>query len=161
LELESWKLDAGRSRPTVKDILDSSASRDTLDASTLSEDQLAKVIEFESRGSRLRRGGLEKRLVALDGQALTLRSTYKQNFRALSQFVPQPGSRPRFFTNRECARLMGFPDSFEPGVPPKAFTNFKAPLGSVEGYFYQQVGNAVVPAVIQEIGARILDAIKL
>lgn len=161
LDVESWKLNADRSKPLVKGILENDASKDILDASTLSEDQLAKVIGFEARGSRLRRGGLEKRLVETDGQALTLRSTYKQNFRALSQFVPQPDSRPRFFTTRECARLMGFPDSFEPGVPPQAFVNFQAPAGSAEGYFYHQLGNAVVPAVIQEISSRILDVIDL
>ena len=48
LELESWKLDADRSKHAVNQILESDASRDTLDAATLSEDQLAKVIKFEA-----------------------------------------------------------------------------------------------------------------
>jgi DNA (cytosine-5)-methyltransferase 1 len=43
-------------------------------------------------------------------------------------------SRPRWFTPRECARLMGFPDSFL--LPP----------GGLPAY--EQLGNAVVPPVI-------------
>jgi len=56
---------------------------------------------------------------------------------------------------------MGFPDSFVPGRAPRAFENFQAPEASAEGYFYHQIGNAVVPAVIQDIGSRILDVIRL
>lgn len=161
LDVQSWKGDGNRSKHMVKDILEQDSSEDVLDACTLSEEQLAKVEAFEAREGRLRRGGLQKRLVELEGQALTLRSSYRNNFRALSQFVPQSNLRPRFFTARECARLMGFPDSFQPGIPPAAFVNFNPPPGSAEGYFYHQIGNAVVPAVIREISAQILKALNL
>jgi DNA (cytosine-5)-methyltransferase 1 len=52
-----------------------------------------------------------------------------------------PGKRPRRLTPRECARLMGFPDSFE------------IPVSDTQAY--KQFGNSVVVPVIEEV-ARIM-----
>eukprot|EP00392_Amoebophrya_sp_AT5.2_P016855 g17162.t1 len=48
---------------------------------------------------------------------------------------------PRFFTPRECCRIMGFPEEFE------------YPQGSEgeEGRFYHQIGNAVVPGMVAAV----------
>jgi site-specific DNA-cytosine methylase len=54
--------------------------------------------------------------------------------------------RPRFFTVRECARLMGFPDAFD-------LTGNRNPERA-----YHQLGNAVVPPVIAAIGRAIVAA---
>lgn len=150
LELPMLGATQEKPKPVVRDVLES-LGVDT--AYTLTEDQWAKVVGFEE-GSAL----ALKRLVNLDGQARTLRASYRQDFKTLSQFVPQLNSRPRFFTPRECARLMGFPDSFQPGRGavgfPRSFTS-----SSEEGNFYHQLGNSVVPAVIEAIGARIVHAL--
>lgn len=67
--------------------------------------------------------------------------------RSPSQFVPQPPpANPRFFTPREFARLMGFPESF---ILPKQ-----------EGLAYRQLGNAVCPPLISALGAAILSALE-
>lgn len=51
--------------------------------------------------------------------------------------------RPRRLTPRECARLMGFRDSF------------KIPVTDTQAY--RQFGNSVVPAIVAHIGSRIAD----
>lgn len=121
----------------IREVLDPPSA--ATDAIALSEHQWAKVVEHE--------GGLEatcaRRLVQLDGQAQCLRSQYRRDWKYISQFVPRESGLPRFFTHRECLRIMGFPDSFK-----------HRPTDS----FYQQIGNAVVPPIVQEIGSRILDA---
>jgi site-specific DNA-cytosine methylase len=62
------------------------------------------------------------------------------------------GSRPRFLTNRECARLMGFPDRFI--IPDKDSSQGK-------GLFYHQIGNAVCPPVINSIVAQMLKMLNI
>lgn len=59
--------------------------------------------------------------------------------------IHQKGKNPRRLTPRECARLMGFPDSF------------KIPVSDKQAYC--QFGNAVVPAVIKSIVPGILRVI--
>lgn len=55
----------------------------------------------------------------------------------------EPGwERPRFFSVREIARLMGFPDSFE------------FPVSDTQAY--KQLGNAVVPAVIELLAKQVV-----
>jgi site-specific DNA-cytosine methylase len=58
----------------------------------------------------------------------------------------------RFYTQRECARLMGFPEDFELWGTRK--TRPKAT-------FYHQIGNAVVPRVIESIASQMLDALGM
>lgn len=60
--------------------------------------------------------------------------------------------RPRFYTPRECCRLMGFPDTFP--VPsakhgPKAL-----------GAFYRAIGNAVCPPVLEAIGKEMVRLLE-
>jgi DNA (cytosine-5)-methyltransferase 1 len=51
--------------------------------------------------------------------------------------IAQPGRNPRRLTPRECARLMGFPDSFRIQVS--------------DTQAYRQFGNSVVVPVIRQI----------
>lgn len=55
--------------------------------------------------------------------------------------IPQEGRNPRMLTQRECARLQGFPDEFE--VP------------AVRTPAYKQFGNSVVVPVISELAKKI------
>ena len=60
--------------------------------------------------------------------------------------IHQPRKNPRTLTPRECARLQGFPDSFQ--------------LHSSKRANYQQFGNSVAVPVIRAITGRILKALK-
>ena len=59
---------------------------------------------------------------------------YNSHVRSGKVTIKNEVSRPRWFTPRECARLMGFPESF------------KLPPGGLPAY--EQLGNAVVPPMI-------------
>lgn len=56
------------------------------------------------------------------------------------------GANPRRLTPRECARLMGFPDSFT--------------LNPSEVQAYKQLGNAVVPPVVELIAREMISCLK-
>lgn len=69
------------------------------------------------------------------------------------------GRRPRFLSPRECARAMGFPETFQiPGVDAVA----AGPGGdaAARGHFYQQIGNAVVPPVVEAVGAMLVAELE-
>ncbi|MDD5273103.1 MAG: DNA cytosine methyltransferase, partial [Methylovulum sp.] len=79
-------------------------------------------------------------LVTADSVARTLSARYYKDGSEI--LVSQgAGKRPRRLTPRECARLMGFPDSF------------KIPVSDTQAY--RQFGNSVVMPVIREV-ARIM-----
>jgi len=77
-------------------------------------------------------------LVGPDDVARTLSARY---YKDGSEILVNQGSRhpPRRLTPRECARLMGFPDTFR--IPPTV-SDTRA---------YQQFGNSVVVPVIREV----------
>lgn len=79
-------------------------------------------------------------LVTADSVARTLSARY---YKDGSEILVSQGEnkRPRRLTPRECARLMGFPDSF------------KIPVSDTQAY--RQFGNSVVMPVMQEV-ARII-----
>ena len=77
-------------------------------------------------------------LAPLDGVSRTLSARYFKD--GAEVLIPQPGHNPRRLTPRECARLMGFPDSF------------RIPVSDTQAY--KQFGNAVVPGMVAEIGLR-------
>ena len=77
-------------------------------------------------------------LASLDGVSRTLSARYFKD--GAEVLIPQPGRNPRRLTPRECARLMGFPDTF------------RIPVSDTQAY--RQFGNAVVPGLVEEIGRR-------
>lgn len=74
-----------------------------------------------------------------EGTTRTLSARYYKDGSEI--LVNQPGSRPRRLTPRECARLMGFDDSF------------RIPVSDTQAY--RQFGNSVVVPIMQEV-ARIM-----
>ncbi|BAO81086.1 site-specific DNA methylase [Serpentinimonas raichei] len=57
-----------------------------------------------------------------------------------------PGKRPRRLTPRECARLMGFPDTF------------KIPVSDTQAY--RQFGNSVVMPVMREVARLMVEPVR-
>ena len=84
------------------------------------------------------------RLCRMDGAARTLASHYRSGFLHNSEFVPVPGAAPRFYTPRECARVMGFAESYRLDACTDA------------GRIYHQLGNAVCPAVVEAVALAII-----
>ena len=91
------------------------------------------------------------RLLAPGALAQTLQATYKSGCLLYSQFVPTASpadvpSPPRFYSPRECARLMGFPEAFI--------------LPTGDGLAHRQLGNAVVPPLVAAIAVAIAGALE-
>ncbi|GAB5353630.1 hypothetical protein AAMO2058_000051200 [Amorphochlora amoebiformis] len=133
--------------PTVGDILE----EDVSDSYDLSQDKWDAIMDRERNNSR---DPVEFRIVSPRDQARTIISSYRRSHEWNSQYVRRSDSMnestpPRFFTEREIARLQGFPDSFELGKcsSPKRL--------------YHQLGNAVCPLVVARIAENLLKAAGL
>ena len=80
----------------------------------------------------------------LDKPANTLVARYGKDGKEC--LVPQEGKNPRKLTPRECARLMGYPDTF---------ICYPSNAGS-----YRQFGNSLVVPVVQKIAGQIVPHLK-
>lgn len=89
--------------------------------------------------NRIKGNGFRHNIVNLDGIANTLTSRYGKDGR--ENLILQEGDFPRMLTRRECARLMGFPESFK-------LPETKTPT-------YRQMGNSVCVPVIQELAQQV------
>ncbi|KAJ3218188.1 hypothetical protein HDU67_006450 [Dinochytrium kinnereticum] len=163
-----WPI-AKPSTQTLRDILDPDPPAADL---ILTDRQISVVMSTRafrpSNGHA--HGGWTWRTADVDGKARTLMSSYKSAFRLCSEFVPvplpplSPSSnrndliRPlRFYSPKECARIMGFPDTIFGELWAKD-SERRALLGEEDGplpapnAFYHMIGNAVCPPVIRAIG---------
>lgn len=80
-------------------------------------------------------------LAAADGPSRTLTARYGKDGQEI--LIEQQGQRPRRLTPRECSRLMGMPDL----VIPKTVSDSEA---------YRQLGNSVVPPLVEDLAAHIM-----
>jgi len=88
----------------------------------------ARTIRNKNKGN-----GFAHYLIDIDGVANTLTSRYGKDGR--ENLVPQKDKNPRMLTPRECARLMGFPDTFK--------------LPATKTPAYRQFGNSVCVPIIE------------
>jgi len=102
-----WPAPSSATRTVVRDVLESGDLR----RHRLTEHQWAKVTAHKSWHTSVLPPS-RRRLVDLDGCARTLGALYRTGYMSQSEFVEYEGgeergagSRPRFFTPRECARL--------------------------------------------------------
>jgi DNA (cytosine-5)-methyltransferase 1 len=83
-----------------------------------------------------------------DGHARTLCASYRRSSAYNAELVPPSAAtrarRPRFYTAREAARLMGFPETFQPD-PERA---------------WHELGNSVVVPLVRDVAAAVLTAMR-
>lgn len=120
--------------PTVQDILEPSVD----DRYTLT-DHLWKYLQDYAAKHKAAGNGFGYSLVKPDGITRTLSARYYKDGSEI--LVPQTGKNPRRLTPRECARLMGYPDTFK-----IVCSDMRA---------YKQFGNSVVVPVITQIAQEI------
>ncbi len=141
------------------------------------------VLERWARvGDRIQRGSsnylFNTRVADPAGVSNTIRASYRSGYKMYSQFVPvvdqvsekeeeEVASAPapipfRFFTPRECARLQGFPDSYQLSgdCQAGAVAATDRPVDVPEGAQYAAIGNAVAPPVIEAIGRALLATLS-
>jgi len=148
----------GASRPRVRSILE--REEDAADppgaamrACEVSAYQMDRAARFFARApedaSRERRTNAVAYVAAdPDGHARTLCASYRRSSAYNAELVPPSAAtrarRPRFYTAREAARLMGFPETFQPD-PERA---------------WHELGNSVVVPLVRDVAAAVLTAMR-
>lgn len=122
----------------IKDLLE----KDVAEKYTLS-DRMWNALKRHAENSRKKGNGFGYGLTKLTGVARTLSARYYKDGSEI--LIPQVRKNPRRLTPRECARLMGFPDSFRIVVS--------------DTQAYRQFGNAVVVPVVAEIAKALVRTI--
>lgn len=107
-------------------------------------DHLWRYLKAYAAKHKAKGNGFGYGLAESDKPTRTLSARYYKDGSEI--LVPQKGHNPRRLTPRECARLMGFPDSCRIVVS--------------DTQAYKQFGNAVVPAVVSAVGKRVLDVFR-
>jgi len=125
-------------RPKFRDILESN-----VDGKYTLSDHLWEYLQQYAAKHKALGNGFRYGLTDLEGVARTLSARYHKDGSEI--LVPQNGKNPRRLTPRECARLMGFPDSF------------RIPVSDTQAY--RQFGNSVVVPVVRAIAERITRAL--
>lgn len=125
-------------RPKLRDILEFNVNGKY----TLS-DHLWEYLQQYAAKHKALGNGFRYGLTDLDGVARTLSARYHKDGSEI--LVPQNDKNPRRLTPRECARLMGFPDSFI------------IPVSDTQAY--RQFGNSVVVPVVRAIAERITEVL--
>lgn len=117
--------------PVLGDILQ--PQKDIGDDFTLSDKMMAWV-EHQAERNRLKGNGFKTRYLGRDDTIPTIIASYASD---REFFIRQSGKNPRRLSPRECARAMGFPDSFT------------IPVSKTQAY--RQFGNSVVVPLISQI----------
>lgn len=107
-------------------------------------DHLWKYLQNYAAKHKARGNGFGFGLTDLEGISRTLSARYYKDGAEI--LIPQPKNNPRRLTPRECARLQGFPDSFEIPVS--------------DNQAYRQFGNSVVVPLIEAVGGNLIRTIK-
>jgi DNA (cytosine-5)-methyltransferase 1 len=103
-------------------------------------DHLWRYLQAYAKKHQAKGNGFGYGLANPEGVTRTLSARYFKDGSEI--LVPQQGRNPRRLTPRECARLMGFPES--------------RPIVVSDTQAYRQFGNAVVPKVVEAIGRQIV-----
>jgi DNA (cytosine-5)-methyltransferase 1 len=142
----------------VRDILEDDPTAPSVQGAALSEVQWERLnrpenVEKANKWQNASERGGRSRSIPLDGKSPTITSSYRNVSSFSTRFIfeekdGQVRPIPRFLTERECARLMGLPDSYR-------FTDTKGFRS------YHHIGNAVCPPVVRAIGEEILRVLQL
>lgn len=125
--------------PKIRDILE-----DNVDDKYTLTDNLWKYLQNYAEKHRAKGNGFGFGLVDIDGISRTLSARYYKDGSEI--LIPQIGKNPRRLTPRECARLMGFPETFK--------------IVTSDTRAYKQFGNSIAVSVVQAIANEIVLAMQ-
>jgi len=122
-------------RPRLRDILE-----ENVDEKYTLTDHLWQYLQDYAAKHRKKGNGFGYGLADLDGITRTLSARYYKDGSEI--LIPQEGRNPRRLTPRECARLMGFPETFQ--------------ITTSDSRAYRHFGNAVVVPIVEAIARQVL-----
>lgn len=125
--------------PRITDILEQN-----IDTKYTLTNHLWQYLQDYARKHRERGNGFGFGLVDLAGVTRTLSARYYKDGAEI--LIPQKDGVPRRLTPRECARLMGYPDSFQ--------------IVCSDTRAYKQFGNSVVVPVIETIAQEVVACLN-
>lgn len=134
-----FNLEKPRVKPVLADILEPEVD----DKYTLS-DKLWGYLQSYAAKHRAAGNGFGFGLARPDGITRTLSARYYKDGSEI--LIPQDGRNPRRLTPRECARLQGFPDTFE------------VPVSDTQAY--RQFGNSVAVPLMSEVAKELIDELR-
>jgi DNA (cytosine-5)-methyltransferase 1 len=126
--------------PKLRNILENNVA----DKYTLS-DHLWKYLQDYAEKHRLKGNGFGYGLTDVDGISRTLSARYYKDGSEI--LIPQLQKNPRRLTPRECARLMGFPDTYQ--------------IVCSDTRAYKQFGNTVVVPIVRIIAQEIVKCLVM
>ena len=126
-------------KPRMRDILE----EDVPDKYTLT-DHLWEYLRNYAEKHRLKGNGFGFGLVDVDNHCRTLSARYFKDGSEI--LIPQEGKNPRRLTPRECARIQGYPDSFE------------IPVSDTQAY--KQFGNSVAVPLVEILAKEVVRTLK-
>ena len=126
--------------PEMREILEKN-----VDSKYTLTNHLWEYLQKYAKKHKAKGNGFGYGLAQSSGIARTLSARYYKDGSEI--LIPQTGRNPRRLTPRECARLMGFPDTF------------KIPVSDTQAY--RQFGNSVVPAVVEVVGREMVKWLSL
>ena len=108
-------------------------------------DGVWNALQRHAANSKAKGNGFGYGLTNLDGVSRTLSARYYKD--GAEVLIPQKNNPvPRRLTPRECARLMGFPESFKIVVS--------------DSQAYRQFGNALVVPLVEEIAKSVVECVQ-
>jgi DNA (cytosine-5)-methyltransferase 1 len=125
--------------PKLSDILE-----DEVDEKYTLSDHLWEYLQAYAAKHKKKGNGFGYGLADVQGTTRTLSARYYKDGSEI--LIPQKGKNPRRLTPRECARLMGFPESFK--------------ISTSDTRAYKHFGNAVVVPVVQAIAAKVIESLN-
>jgi DNA (cytosine-5)-methyltransferase 1 len=126
-------------QPTINDILEKKVS----EKYTLT-DKLWRYLQNYAKKHQAAGNGFGFGLVDKNFHSRTLSARYYKDGSEI--LIPQKGKNPRRLTPRECARLMGFPESFRIAVS--------------DTQAYKQFGNSVVVPLVTDIAESVIKTLR-
>jgi DNA (cytosine-5)-methyltransferase 1 len=118
---------------------------DEVDAKYTLTNHLWKYLQDYAKKHKEKGNGFGFGLVDLNGITRTMSARYYKDGSEI--LIPQATKNPRRLTQRECARLQGYPDHF---IVDKVSMN----------QAYKQFGNSVVVPLIEAIGEKIVEVLE-
>ena len=136
----SFDLDKPEMKPVLNDIL-----MKKVDSKYTLTDGLWLYLQQYAEKHRLKGNGFGYGMPEKNGITRTLSARYYKDGSEI--LIKQNGKNPRRLTPRECARLQGYPESFNIVVS--------------DTQAYKQFGNSVVVPLIDQIAKRIIEKIEI